>query len=335
MAAEIASTPPTLPAGVPGDAHLAYSFCAYVDGMPDALPAGWTEVWAPTSGSRRHLKGNYAVLLLAADPQASPQLTLAIQGTQDLEDVLQDFHVVPQLPFAPIRDAQIAHGSHHGLHELLELEGTYQGSTQSLDSLLKSLPAGSSLLVTGHSLGGNLASVLAPWIAANVAAFGPNQQPLERLPANLTAITFAAPTAGNAAFAQFLDANPDRYAAHFNRNDVVSNVWAQSGPLQIDNIYGLFPAPGPSPAPALIGDVLSRKINQMASAVPPVSYTQTKGTIFDFLPAVPDPPPIDPPPSDPPPIDPSPLDPWLWELGYQHNYAYCRHFLGPHGGCKP
>jgi len=320
MAPERASIRPA-PTGPVVDPRLAYSFCAYVDGELDAPPPGWTEVWAPTSGNRRHREGNYAVLLKAEASEAGPLLTLAIQGTHDLKDVLEDFHVVPQLPFPPIANACIAHGSHVGLHALLALEGTYEGKSVRLERLLHSLPTGSSLLVTGHSLGGNLTSVMAPWIAANVPAFGPNQQPLERLPADLTAITFAAPTAGNAAFAHFLDANPHGYSAHFNRNDVVSNVWAQSGPLQLDNIHSLFPAPGPSPAPPLVRAVLKIKIDQMACADPPVRYAQTIGTIFDFPPA--------------PLPDPPPDEPWLWELGYEHNYAYCRHFLGPDAGCKP
>ena len=319
MAAETTSSSPTPPpTGIVVDAHLAYSLCAYVDGPHSGSPpSGWDEIWVPAKPKR--LPGNYAIVFQA---QAQPTLlALAIQGTQDFKDILEDFHVVPQRPFPPIEGAAIAAGSHGGLHDLLELAGTYKGAPTTLGSLLGSIPAGSSLLVTGHSLGGNLASVMAPWIAANVAAFGPNPTPLASLPKNLTTITFAAPTAGNAAFAQFLDANPERYRAHFNRNDVVSNVWAQSGPLRISNIDGLFPWPGPSPAPPFVQELLTRKIGEMAGAHPPVSYTQTHGFIFEFPPA--------------PSSNTTPAEAWLWELGYQHNYAYCQQFLGPDAGCKP
>ena len=318
MEAELASNPPTPPGDIVLDAHLAYSLCAYVDGPQSGPPpSGWVEVWVPTKP--KHLEGNYAIVLQAT---AQPTLlALAIQGTQDLKDVLEDFHVVPQYPFPPIEGAAIAHGSHHGLQDLLGLAGTYEGAPKTLGSLLSSIPAGTSLLVTGHSLGGNLASVMAPWIAANVAAFGPNQSPLSSLPKHLTTITFAAPTAGNAAFAQFLDANPERYRAHFNRNDVVSNVWAESGPLRIPNIDGLFPPPGPSPAPAFVQKLLKDKVDQMAKADPPVSYTQTKGFIFEVTPA--------------PPPNPAPVEAWLWELGYEHNDAYSQQFLGPTALRKP
>ena len=318
MATESALVPPTPPGDVVLDAHLAYSLCAYVDGPQSGPPpVGWVEVWVPAKP--KHLKGNYAIVLQAT---AQPTLlALAIQGTQDLKDVLEDFEVVPQYPFPPIEGAAIAHGSHHGLQELLELAGTYEGAPTTLGSFLSSIPAGSKLLVTGHSLGGNLSSVMAPWIAANVAAFGPNQTPLSGLPENLTTITFAAPTAGNAAFARFLDVHPERYRAHFNRNDVVSNVWAESGPLRIPNIDGLFPPPGPSPAPAFVQQLLKDKVDQMTNADPPVSYTQTKGFIFECPPA--------------PPPNPEPIEAWVWELGYEHNDAYSQQFLGPTALRKP
>ena len=318
MQTEGASTPATPPGSVDLDAHLAYGMCAYVDGMPSALPDGWDVVWVPTKPN--DLNGNYAVVLQAQNRQPA-LFALAIQGTQDIWDVMEDLEIVPQPPFPPIAGACISLGSQKGLDDLLTLDGTYQGKTVSLLSLLQSFSTGTSLLVTGHSLGGNLASVITPWIAVNVPAFGPNEEPLRGLPENLTAITFAAPTAGNAAFAEFLDRHPARYRAHFNRNDVVSNVWAESGPLQLANIHALFPPPGPNPAPRFVREVLAFKIHQMRHAQPPVSYTQTKGTIFDF------------PPGEPPqPM--SPDDAWLWELAYQHNYAYCAQFLGPDAGCK-
>ncbi|HEV8240481.1 MAG TPA: hypothetical protein VGS57_14015 [Thermoanaerobaculia bacterium] len=316
MAREDASAP-TPPVTVRLDAHLAYGMCAYVDGMPSALPRGWVEIWAP-AGRKQSLAGNYAVLLQS---EAQPSFyAVAIQGTQDIRDVMEDFEIVPQPAFPAIAGARISSGSQKGLDDVLALRGPYEDRVVTLQGLLESLPAGTTLLVTGHSLGGNLASVLMPWIAANVPAFGPNHQPIRRLSPNLNAITFAAPTAGNEAFAKFLDDHPERYQAHFNRNDVVSNVWARSGPLQIHNIDSLFPPPGPGPAPQSVRALLIFKIAQMERAKPRVSYQQTRGVIFHF------------PPGELP--DPVPEHPWIWQLGYEHNYAYCRHFLGPDAGCK-
>ncbi len=309
-----AGTDPDSAAAPAVDPSMAYALCAYVDGALPAPPSGWKEIWAPARGDRE----NYAKVLQS---DHRPQLfALAIQGTHNVLDLLEDFEIVPQVEFPPIAGAHIATGSHRGLHLLLELEMVQEETTEKLGSILAALPEGSALLVTGHSLGGNLSSVMAPWIAANVAVFGGKQQPLQKLPANLSAITFAAPTAGDAAFAQFLDANPANYQAFFNQNDVVSNVWAESGPLQIDNIDVLFPPPGPQPPPLFVQDLLRKKIQLMAEANPPVSYTQTNGAIFQF----------------PPGQAPAGFsEPWIWELGYEHNYAYCVQFLGKHGHCTP
>jgi hypothetical protein len=155
-----------------------------------------------------------------------------------------------------------------------------------------------------------------PWTAAHVPAFGPNPIPLRGLPKNLAAVTFAAPSAGNQAFADFLNTYPENYSAHFNKNDVIPNVWAMSGPLQIPNIYSLFPSPGPNPAPDEVKAILIGKIGEMKRAN--VSYTQTNGEIFEFPPAI-----------------PAGGKQWMLELDYQHNYAYCKRYLGDEFGCKP
>lgn len=317
-----------VPTTVTVDARVAYGLCSYVDGGGTGLPSGWKPTWIPTPGSTADYSECFQAQIPVVIPPANlvwiplPLFALVIQGTHGKMDVMEDFDVVPQMSFPPIAGAAIAAGSQQGLQLLLAREGTSDGKTESLQQYLESIPAGSSLLVTGHSLGGNLASVAAPWIAANVPAFGPNQQPLQMLPPHMMAITFAAPTAGNAAFAQFLNANPASYQAHFNQNDVVSNVWAQSGPLQIANIDHLFPAPGPSPAPSPVQKLLNNKITEMNGAG--VAYTQTNGTIFAFPPAE--------PPAEKRPFEEDKK--WLWELGYQHNYAYCVTFLGA-DACKP
>jgi predicted lipase len=57
-------------------------------------------------------------------------------------------------------------------------------------SFLKGVPAGSTIYVTGHSLGGCLASATAPYLAQELGGAG-----------GLRVYTFAAPSAGDATFA--------------------------------------------------------------------------------------------------------------------------------------
>ena len=281
--------------------------------LEDALRVGSGEsetVWVAEAGVMR--TGGSAAG--AGSSTGAPDLIPL--GQKDVRDLLSDFKVTPQEPFSLISGAAIAKGSQDGLDDILSLRRTKNGSVETLQDFLMNLAQGSKLLVTGHSLGGNIASVIAPWIAANVPAFGGNGGgEITALPPDLTTITFAAPTAGNEAFASFLNGQPN-YQAHFNTNDVVPYVWAASGLWSVHDIDSLFPAPGPSPAPRLVQDILQNKLNAMASAG--ISYTQTNGNVFAF-----------------PTVTAGGNDPWMWELDYQHNYAYCMQFLGTTGNCKP
>jgi pimeloyl-ACP methyl ester carboxylesterase len=85
--------------------------------------------------------------------------------------------------------ARIAAGAHEGLTVLTSLVDE-RGDTL-VEHLEKTVPAGASVVVTGHSLGGCLASVLAMHL--NHVAGGKFK---------VRPITFAAPTAGDLRFAE-------------------------------------------------------------------------------------------------------------------------------------
>jgi hypothetical protein len=253
------------------------------------------------------------IFAVVAQHQNTGQVAIAIQGTQNALDALKDFEI-EQEPFRPIADAEISKGSRRGLLDLRRMENE-DGVT--LEDFLGALPSSTCLFITGHSLGGNLSSVLAPWIAAHIPAFDPPKLGhLSALPANLGVITFAAPTAGNAAFASFLDSQPG-YQAYFNQNDVVPHAWAMSGPWNVAGVESLFPSPGANPAPAWVDEIIQKKIAQMQQEG--AVYQQTSGETFAF-----------PPKAAPEGVK----SPWLWQLAYQHNYAYCRTFLGAGGDCS-
>jgi hypothetical protein len=291
-------------------ADLAYAFCSFVDQDSTTLPDSWQPVWVP----KADVKGHTATVFQRFAMVPLSVFALAIQGTKDVMDLLNDFQVERQPAFSPISGAAIAIGSQDGLKDILALQ-TSQGTGQTLKDFLVGLGSDSQLLLTGHSLGGNVASVLAPWVAANVPAFGGTEggKVITGLPPSLTTITFAAPTAGNGAFASFLNGQSN-YQAFFNTNDVVPHVWAASGPWSAYNIERLFPAPGPNPAPDLVKNLIQTRMAALSKLK--ISYTQTNGTSFTF-----------------PTVPASGKDPWVWELGYQHNYAYCMTFHG--NNCKP
>jgi triacylglycerol lipase len=130
--------------------------------------------------------------------------------------------------------AALSWGSSDGLNSLIGLQDS-TGRTVVNFLQSQNFISGKSPLtaVTGHSLGGALASAFAPYLHQQ---FAPGQNALDFWP-----ITFAAPTAGNQAFA---DWTASQFAAsagrYFNSLDIVPHSWRD-----LDWIIDSFPA-GPS-----------------------------------------------------------------------------------------
>lgn len=83
------------------------------------------------------------------------------------------------------------------------------------------------LVVTGHSLGGCVTTVLAPWLLTALAARG--------VSVPVVPCTFAAPTAGNAAFTRYLARLFPYAPRYYNNLDAVPLGWADLD--GIDTIY--------------------------------------------------------------------------------------------------
>jgi hypothetical protein len=172
-----------------------------------ALAAGgvWRCLWGPAQSSDQSnlafVAGYFPQLALA--PQS---ICVTIRGTniffgEDIWGILsqiwQDLDATSQvpLPWAPPGDERIAQGTSDGLTIIRGL--TTKGV--SLADYLRGFFAAPSnanvtSVVTGHSLGGCLATVVAPWMETiRGASYKGTIEP----------ITFAAPTAGNAAFAAY------------------------------------------------------------------------------------------------------------------------------------
>lgn len=194
-----------------------------------ALATGgdWRVVWGPVE--------TVANLLYVAHSPAANAYAVAIRGTvptpgpAQLLNIYQDLLVALAMPWthgdAP--GATIARGTSDGLRALLSCAS----SGVKLDAFLERATTDepeAAVVVTGHSLGGCLATVLAPYLR-------------HRLPGvRVAPVTFAAPTAGNAAFAAHFDALFPGAPRYYNRLDLVPMAWAG-----LDGIGALFPAPGP------------------------------------------------------------------------------------------
>jgi Lipase (class 3) len=297
----------------------AYSLCNWLDTAPSlpppTEPPGWQTIFAPNFEN-----GNYAVILESL--ANTSQLAIVIQGTKDAWQMLNDFGINSPGPFvnssnAPIiSEASIANGANTALNNVLNLQ---DGSGESFETALSGMDWSQySVLITGHSLGGTIASLLAPWLASLILDEAPLIEPL---PPQMQAVTFAAFAAGNQQFADYLNNSPG-YQPNINVNDIVPHVWATGGTYSVGYIYGTFPSPGP-PIPESIKIGLGVKVATIPKGF---SYVQTNepntfaGTILAA------------PPFSQCPAGQQPTLKWEWEVGLQHNYAYCVNYIG--SGCS-
>lgn len=182
----------------------------YKDKIQDSISsyaAGYELVFLPTA-----INGNYAVIF---KNKTTDQYALVIRGsviefsnTGFQNFILQDFNIFTIKPWQyadTVKEAYIGNGSFIGFQNLLQLKDKATGL--SIKEFIESeIPTGASMVITGHSLGGNLAYPFAGYLKKELTA---------DKKINLQLITFGAPAAGNAAFVQDMEEkfpNAERYA---------------------------------------------------------------------------------------------------------------------------
>jgi hypothetical protein len=187
-------------------------------GLAEAGYPSWQVVWGPA------LNADRSNLLYAARNNQTGQLAVSIRGSDFsfwlnwIED-LAALRVVPYNEFVSSAGSavQIAFGTAVGLRQILRV----QDGTQGLETFLTAAPEGTPILITGHSLGGCLASALAPCVADWRGGAS-----------TLSVYTIAAPSPGNADFAAYYNTLFTDGSGHstafrfFNSLDVVPNAWA-------------------------------------------------------------------------------------------------------------
>ncbi len=147
------------------------------------------------------------------------------------------FEMVP-LPFGAKynQGAKISWGARNGLEDLIGMTDVRTGRTlvEYLQASVTFTPG--SVVVAGHSLGGALASVLTPYLYETLGR--PNNHPADAF----LALTFAAPTAGDANFAKYLNGLFENFPFRFqNSLDIAPHCWSLPGLDWITRSYQ--PAP--------------------------------------------------------------------------------------------
>jgi hypothetical protein len=220
--------------------------------------ATWRVVWGPG------LSANRANMLYVAGERSGSQLAVAVRGTDWsfwlnwLENFASLLPLVPftsVLPSVSAGNPQIAAGTNVGLQLLLGAEAsTLDGHQVDLTTFLRGQGDQAGIFVTGHSLGGCLASVLAPSLAQQLGTAK-----------NFKVYTFAAPSAGNRDFASyynrlFTDAAAASTAYRmFNDLDIVPHSWATLAAI------AAYYTPAP-PCPDALKQVIARVVSVVGSA---------------------------------------------------------------------
>lgn len=244
------------PDGGPSTAQVAMTLAEIAYASGEDIPALLSDPALATQGRWQMgwLGSDDANQVYAAQDHATGQWAVCIRGSVTdpfteafwIDWLKQDLEVfkLKDWPYggAPA-GVKIAQGTRGGLESLIGLRDE-TGRTL-VEFLGDARESGRALptAVIGHSLGGALASVLAPYLHQR---FAPGQSVLDYWP-----VTFAGPTAGNTAFAAWLEqslaASAGRY---FNTLDVVPHAWQA-----LAWIARSFPDAGPR-IPAVMADLI-------------------------------------------------------------------------------
>ncbi len=205
------------------------SYCSAKDSLLGIYLPGWKLAWESAGTGGNHafvaVKGRqYAVIIRGSLMEFS---WAAFENW-----ITQDLNVINRKPWRYGQDSSrgfIAEGAWQGFQNLLAMHD--QNSNESLVSFLENkTPKDAAILFTGHSLGGNLATVLAAYCNSRFLMDGHNAK-------KLNAITLAAPAAGDDFFSKDFDRCFPTAIRIENSNDIVPKFPCRSRLASLGDIY--------------------------------------------------------------------------------------------------
>ncbi|WP_405754281.1 lipase family protein [Streptomyces sp. NBC_00073] len=196
-----------------------------------ATGGSWVLSWLGVS------PGNANMAYLAKNTDGSNSFAVVIRGTVGSEtDLMEDLDVGTVVPFNLVgmpSPVPVAKGAMKAFTEVVTMSTAGVTLAQALTTALGRAQPNPTVYVTGHSLGGCIATMVAPYLQTLT---WPNVKP------NFELHTFAAPTAGGADFAAYVDSlDWQANERHYNTNDMVPQAWNN-----LEATKQWYPSPGPA-----------------------------------------------------------------------------------------
>ncbi|HET6994971.1 MAG TPA: lipase family protein [Chitinophagaceae bacterium] len=215
------------------------AYCSNPQQQLDQYMPGWKIAWNPLP-----IAGNH--VFVATD---SNTYVIAIRGslmsfTEDAFNnwISNDLNVTTQdpWPYCKKENAAISHGSYVAWQNIERMRDRSSG--KSLWAFLSEKVGEHSLVLTGHSLGGNLAMVYASYLSSKFDKSGHPKN-------NINVISFAAPAPGNEVFANDFNEKFPQSERIENTNDIVPKFPCCNKITQLGELY----LPGPSASTVSVG----------------------------------------------------------------------------------
>ncbi|MFF1555976.1 IPT/TIG domain-containing protein [Streptomyces sp. NPDC058279] len=222
-----------------------------------ATQGTWALAWLGLS------PGNANMAYLARNTDGSNSFAVVIRGTVgNVTDLLEDLDVGTVVPFNLVgmpSPVSVSKGAMKAFTEVVTMTTAGVTLAQALGTALGQAQPNPTVYVTGHSLGGCVATMVAPYLQTLT---WPKGKP------NFELHTFAAPTAGGADFAAYVDSlDWQANERHYNINDVVPQAWNNLEEIETAQWY-----PDP-PGPAQV-DAVKAVISTLAALPGPNVYVQ-------------------------------------------------------------
>ncbi|WP_433854435.1 IPT/TIG domain-containing protein [Streptomyces kronopolitis] len=219
-----------------------------------ATQDAWELVWLALS------EANANMAFLVQSTNGSNEFAVVARGTDaDWTDILEDLDVGTVVPFPQSGSpttVKVSKGAMNAFQRVINARSIASPSpnatlAQALSVALKAAPASPqpTVYLTGHSLGGCIASMLAPYLQAQTWPKQPK----------FAVLTYAAPTAGVQSFVDYFDSVPWVIDERQNNAyDLVPHAWAD-----LDTTAGWYPSPGPQATEEvkLLIDTIAKRTN--------------------------------------------------------------------------